>query len=191
MIEPPQSHTQTPQPWTPPAGAGSSGEVGRADEVGQADEIGRAGLSVEANAGAAWGDDAAWGEEAEGSAAVTATPAEKIDAKRLVNWLKPPRSEVERARDSERYFWLKTMVLVGFFAAIAAAGIVRVQHTTGGVRVAYELVKTNDELRIKIEANRRLEAVLTGLKNPNSLRREAADKFEMHAPAAAEVLEVN
>lgn len=116
--------------------------------------------------------------------------AEKIDGHRLLHWLKPARSEVERAQDSERHFWVKAMVLVGFFAAIVSVGVVRVQHTTGGVRVAYELVKTNDELRIKLEANRRLEAVLTGLKNPNALRREAGDKFEMHAPAAAEVLEV-
>lgn len=138
-------------------------------------------------------DGAAWEDGAELSLADAAAPsqAERIDGKRLLNWLQPARSEVERAQDSERYFWLKAMVLVGFFAAIVAAGIVRVQHTTGGVRVAYELVKTNDELRIKLESNRRLEAVLTGLKNPNALRREAGDKFEMHAPAAAEVLEVD
>lgn len=136
-------------------------------------------------------EDLAWEDGAELADAAAPSQAERIDGKRLLNWLQPARSEVERAQDSERYFWLKAMVLVGFFAAIVAAGIVRVQHTTGGVRVAYELVKTNDELRIKLEANRRLEAVLTGLKNPNALRREAGDKFEMHAPAAAEVLEVD
>lgn len=149
--------------------------------------------AAEVDESAEWTDDPAWDEAGEASAAQAAAPsqAERIDGKRLLNWLQPARSEVERAQDSERYFWLKAMVLVGFFAAIVAAGIVRVQHTTGGVRVAYELVKTNDELRIKLEANRRLEAVLTGLKNPNALRREAGDKFEMHAPAAAEVLEVD
>ncbi len=149
--------------------------------------------AAEVDESAEWTDDPAWEEAGEASATQAAAPsqAERIDGKRLLNWLQPARSEVERAQDSERYFWLKAMVLVGFFAAIVAAGIVRVQHTTGGVRVAYELVKTNDELRIKLEANRRLEAVLTGLKNPNALRREAGDKFEMHAPAAAEVLEVD
>lgn len=149
--------------------------------------------AAEVDESAEWTDDPAWEGGAEVSRAEAAAPsqAERIDGKRLLNWLQPARSEVERAQDSERYFWLKAMVLVGFFAAIVAAGIVRVQHTTGGVRVAYELVKTNDELRIKLEANRRLEAVLTGLKNPNALRREAGDKFEMHAPAAAEVLEVD
>jgi hypothetical protein len=149
--------------------------------------------AAEVGESAEWTDDPAWEEAGAESAAQATAPsqAERMDGKRLLNWLQPARSEVERAQDSERYFWLKAMVLVGFFGVIVAAGIVRVQHTTGGVRVAYELVKTNDELRIKLEANRRLEAVLTGLKNPNALRREAGDKFEMHAPAAAEVLEVD
>lgn len=146
--------------------------------------------AAEADESAEWTDGAAW-EQASAAPAAAPSQAERIDGKRLLDWLQPARSEVERAQDSERYFWLKAMMLVGIFAAVASVGIVRVQHTTGGVRVAYELVKTNDELRIKLEANRRLEAVLTGLKNPNALRREAGDKFEMHAPAAAEVLEVD
>lgn len=128
-------------------------------------------------------DDDAAGES-------VAAPSDRFDSGRLTRWLRPARSQVEKAQASERLFWLRVVALVSLFGGVAAAGIVRVKHTTAGVRVSYELVKTSDELRVQLEENRRVEAILTGLKNPNALRREASDKFIMHTPLAGELSEV-
>lgn len=121
---------------------------------------------------------------------VSAAPSDRFDSGRLTRWLRPAASQLEKAQASERLFWLRVVALVSLFGGVAAAGIVRVKHTTAGVRVSYELVKTSDELRVQLEENRRVEAILTGLKNPNALRREASDKFIMHTPSAGELSEV-
>ena len=121
----------------------------------------------------------------------SAAPADRFDTALLSRWLRPARSQVEKAQASERLFWLRVVALVTLFAGVAAAGIVRVKHTTAGVRVSYELVKTSDELRVQLEENRRVEAILTGLKNPNALRREASEKFVMHTPTTGELSEVD
>lgn len=120
-----------------------------------------------------------------------AAASDRFDSGRLTKWLRPARSQLERAQASERLFWLRVVALLTLFAGAAAAGIVRVKHTTAGVRVSYELVKTSDELRVQLEENRRVEAVLTGLKNPNALRREAGEKFIMHTPTASDMSEVD
>ena len=125
-----------------------------------------------------------------GPSPATSGETDHFDSSRLNRWLRPARSQVERAQASERLFWLRVVALVSIFAGAGAAGIVRVKHTTTGVRVAYELVKTNDELRVQLEENRRVEAILTGLKNPNALRREAGEKFTMHPPTAGDMSEV-
>ncbi|MBI5609813.1 MAG: hypothetical protein HY902_13155 [Deltaproteobacteria bacterium] len=104
---------------------------------------------------------------------------------------RPTPTQTERARRSEQHFWLRVVVLLSFFGGVAALGILRVKQTTKGVRTAYELVKTTEELRVQIEENRRLEARLTGLKNPNDLRKEAAEHFDMRAPAASDQEEID
>lgn len=104
---------------------------------------------------------------------------------------RPAPTQTERARRSEQHFWLRMALLLTFFGGVAALGILRVKQTTKGVRTAYELVKTTEELRVQIEENRRLEARLTGLKNPNELRKEAAEHFDMRAPAATDQEEID
>ncbi len=120
------------------------------------------------------------------------TPAKVSTLQRVWQFLhRPSPTQTERARRSEQHFWLRVVVLLTFFGGVAALGILRVKQTTKGVRTAYELVKTTDELRVQIEENRRLEAQLTGLKNPNELRKEAAERFDMRAPAATDQEEID
>ena len=57
--------------------------------------------------------------------------------------------------------------------------------------IVAELVKTNDALREQIEANRHAEATLTGLKNPNELRKEGTEVFRMRVPGADEQVQVD
>lgn len=116
---------------------------------------------------------------------------DRFDTTALKNWLAPAPTEVERAQRSEQHFWLRVVAILAFFACIAVLGVLRVKHTSRGVRTAYDLVRTTDELRVQIEENRRLEAKLTGLKNPNELRKEAADRFDMHSPATGDQQEVD
>lgn len=104
---------------------------------------------------------------------------------------RPALTQTERARRSEEHFWLRVVVLLSFFGGVAALGILRVKQTTKGVRTAYDLVKTTEELRVQLEENRRLEARLTGLKNPNELRKEATEHFDMRAPAADDQEEID
>ena len=115
--------------------------------------------------------------------------SEPFDTEKLTGWLRP-KSAVERAHKSEEHFVLRLALLVLLFASIGAAGVLRVKHMSVGVRTAYELVRTNDELRMQLDENRRLEAQLTGMKNPNLLQKEAAEHFEMRAAGSEDVQEV-
>ena len=109
-----------------------------------------------------------------------------FDAGRLTHWLRPPQSEVQRAQRSEDHFVLRLVALLAVFGTVATFGVLKVKRTTVGVRTAYDLVRTSDELRMQLDENRRLEAQLTGMKNPNLLRKEAADHFDMRAPATGD-----
>lgn len=115
--------------------------------------------------------------------------SDPFDTHRIGDWLRP-RTAVERAVESERHFVFRVVLLLALFASVGAAGVIKVKRTTVGVRTAYDMVKTSDELRTTLDENRRLEAQLTGLKNPNALRREATDQFDMRAPAAGDLQEV-
>ncbi len=131
--------------------------------------------------------------QAEDAAPQQAETVAKVSILRRIwqMWLKPAPTQTERAHRSEQHFWLRVVVLLVFFGGMTALGILRVKQTSKGVRTAYDLVKTTEELRVQLEENRRLEARLTGLKNPNELRKEAAEHFDMHAPAAGDQEEVD
>ncbi len=115
--------------------------------------------------------------------------SDPFGTRKIADWLRP-RTAIERAQESERHFVFRVALLIALFASIGAAGVIKVKRTTVGVRTAYDMVKTSDELRTQLDENRRLEAQLTGLKNPNALRREATDHFDMRAPASGDLLEV-
>jgi hypothetical protein len=121
--------------------------------------------------------------------AMTDPMADPKDTRRLVTWLRPAPTEVERAQRSEDYFWLRFVVLVTFFAAIGTAGILKVRHATIGVRTAYELVQMAEELRTVKEKNRSLQSQLQREKNPNELNNHSVP-LDMHAPTGAETEDV-
>lgn len=113
-----------------------------------------------------------------------------MDGKALVEWWQHrPMSDAERSERSERFFWARVLAILGVAAMVATLGVVQVSKSSAGILTAYKLVQTNDAVREQIEANRRTEAALTGRKNPNELRAEAA-KTGMHVPTAEEVVEV-
>lgn len=100
-------------------------------------------------------------------------------------------SEAELAARSERFFVLRLVAILAAAGTVGSVGVMQVRRSSAGIRTAYELVQANDALREEIEANRHLEAQLVGLKNPNDLRREAQDVWEMHVPGADEQVEVD
>lgn len=101
-----------------------------------------------------------------------------------------PRSEAEKAERSERHFWLRVLAILAVAIVVGTVGVLQVRRSSAGIRTAYELVKANDALREQIEANRHAEATLTGLKNPNELRKEANETYHMRVPGADEQVEV-
>jgi len=115
--------------------------------------------------------------------------SEPFDSQRILQWFRP-RSALERAQRSEDHFVVRLVVIVVVFVLVGAAGVLKVKKATVAVQTAYELVRTSDDLRMQLDENRRLEAQLTGLKNPNVLRREATEQFDMHAPSAGDFEEV-
>ena len=114
------------------------------------------------------------------------------ETSRLVDWWKrQPLSDAERAERTEHFFWWRVLVALGIAAVVGTLGILQVRRSTAGIRTAYELVKANDALREQIEANRHAEATLTGLKNPNELRKEAGEVYRMRVPGADEQVQVD
>jgi len=125
-----------------------------------------------------------------------AEQAMQVEAKHVTRWFTKAaylrvESEAKRVERSERFFWTRVLAILLVAGAVATAGIGQVRRSSAGIRTAYELVKANDELRAQIESNRHQEAKLTGLKNPNDLRREAQDHWQMHVPGADEQIEVD
>ncbi|MSQ82395.1 MAG: hypothetical protein EXR77_05680 [Myxococcales bacterium] len=116
--------------------------------------------------------------------------SDAFDSHKITEWFRP-KSALQRAQDSENHFVLRLVLLVVLFATIGAAGVLKVKRSTVGVRTAYDLVRTSDELRTQLDENRRLEAQLTGIKNPNLLRKEASDHFDMRSPTTGDQLEVD
>lgn len=115
----------------------------------------------------------------------------RSDGRRLSQWWqRRPVSDAERSERSERFFWWRVVAILSVAISIATAGVLQVRRSTSGVRTAYELVRANDALREQIEANRHAEANLTGLKNPNELRKEANEVYHMRVPGADEQVEV-
>jgi hypothetical protein len=102
-----------------------------------------------------------------------------------------PTSQVERAQRSERLFWWQALAIAAAWGVIGMLGVMQVQRQSVGIRTAYELVKATDALREQVEANRHAEAQLTGLKNPNELRREGVEVYGMRVPAADEQVDVD
>ncbi len=114
-----------------------------------------------------------------------------LDGQRLTQWWqRRPISDAERSERSERFFWGRVIVILGLAMVIATLGVLQVRRSSSGIRTAYELVRANDALREQIEANRHAEANLTGLKNPNELRKEANEVYHMRVPGADEQVEV-
>ena len=105
-------------------------------------------------------------------------------------WQRRPMSDAERSERSERYFWWRIVAILGVAVLVATLGVLQVRRSSSGIRTAYELVRTNDALREQIEANRHDEASLTGLKNPNELRKEANEVYHMRVPGTEEQVEV-
>ncbi len=117
--------------------------------------------------------------------------SELFETRRVTEWWTRPLTDVERANRSERFFWWRVTAILGVGISIGALGIMQVRRSSVGIRTAYELVKTSEALREQIEANRHLEAKLTGIKNPNDLRKEASETYQMHVPGADEMEEVD
>jgi hypothetical protein len=111
--------------------------------------------------------------------------AEPMDTQRMLHWLRPAPTEVERAQRSEDWFWVRLAVWLAIFATIGALGILKVRHATLGVRTSYELVQTAEELRVLKERKRSLEGVLAGQENPNNLR-TLATPWGMRAATTAD-----
>ncbi len=116
---------------------------------------------------------------------------EHFDTQRVTQWFTRPLTDLERAQRSERWFWARVLTILACAVTVGSLGVLQVRRSSAGIRTAYALVKTNDALREQIEANRHAEARLTGMKNPNELRKEALDTYEMHAPTADEQVEVD
>lgn len=117
--------------------------------------------------------------------------SEIFETRRVTEWWTRPLTDVESAERSERFFWWRVTAVLGVCISIGALGVMQVRRSSVGIRTAYELVKTSDTLREQIEENRHLEAKLTSMKNPNDLRKEAADTYQMHVPGADEQQEVD
>jgi hypothetical protein len=105
-------------------------------------------------------------------------------------WRTEARSDLDRALRSESHFWGKLTLLLALAALFAAVGIRRVSNSSAGLQTAYDLVQVSHQLRDRMERNRALEARITGLKNPNALRREGYDLYNMHAPAPEEAVDL-
>lgn len=113
------------------------------------------------------------------------------DGQHLTQWWQHrPMSDAERSERTERFFWWRVVAILGAALTMATLGVLQVRHSSSGIRTAYELVRANDALREQIEANRHAEANLTGLKNPNELRKEANEVYHMRVPGADEQVEV-
>jgi len=115
---------------------------------------------------------------------------EHFDTQRVTLWFTRPRTDLERAERSERWFWARVLAILACAVTVGSLGVLQVRRSSAGIRTAYALVKMNDALREQIESNRHSEARLTGMKNPNDLRKEALDTYEMYAPTADEQVEV-
>jgi hypothetical protein len=105
-------------------------------------------------------------------------------------WRTEAKSDLDRALRSESHFWGKLTLLLALAALFAAIGIRRVSNSSAGLQTAYDLVQVSHQLRDRMERNRALEARITGLKNPNALRREGYDLYNMHAPAPEEAVDL-
>jgi hypothetical protein len=105
-------------------------------------------------------------------------------------WRTEARSDLDRALRSEAHFWGKLTLLLALASLFAAVGIRRVSNSSTGLQTAYDLVQVSHQLRDRMERNRALEAKITGLKNPNALRREGYDLYNMHAPAPEEAVDL-
>lgn len=114
----------------------------------------------------------------------------EFDDQNVARWWQPPASEVERAERSERWFWVKTLAILGCGATLATFGVLQVRRSSAGIRTAYELVKINEATREQIEANRHLEAALTGMKSPPELQWLAQEQYGMQQPSASQQVEV-
>ena len=115
----------------------------------------------------------------------------RADGRQLSQWWqRRPVSDAERSERSERLFWWRVVAILSGAMAVATLGVLQVRRSSSGIRTAYELVRANDALREQIEANRHAEANLTGLKNPNELRKEANEVYHMRVPGADEQVEV-
>lgn len=108
----------------------------------------------------------------------------------LQRWTKPA-TEVDRALQSERFFWWRVLAVLSVAGLVGLLGIAQVRRSSEGIRTAYEVSRADDTLRELIEANRHAEARLTGMKNPNTLRREAVEVHGMHLPGPDQQIEVD
>ena len=116
--------------------------------------------------------------------------ATRQDGLGVVSGWRRPVSDAERSQRSERLFWWRVLVILALAIGVGTLGVLQVRRSSAGIRTAYALVKANDALREQIEANRHAEANLTGLKNPNELRKEANEIYHMRVPGGDEQVEV-
>ena len=100
------------------------------------------------------------------------------------------RSAIAKAEASERFFWWRVVAILLCASTVAWLGIAQVEHRSAGLRTAHELALVHDELRERVEVNRRLGAQLTGKKDPVQLAAEAKDKLKMKSPAPGDQVEV-
>ena len=99
------------------------------------------------------------------------------------------RSAIARAEGTERIFWWRVVAIVAVVAFIASFGVFRVRERSSSVRTAYKLARLHDALREQVEFNRRIEADLTGKKDPTRLREEGL-KLKMRTPQPDETWEI-
>lgn len=100
------------------------------------------------------------------------------------------RSAIARAEATERFFWWRVAAIVVVFVTVATAGVMRVRERSSSVRTAYKLARLHDALREQVELNHRLQAELTGKKEPTRLQEEAKSELGMRTPTPDETWEI-
>lgn len=100
------------------------------------------------------------------------------------------RSAIAASAATERFFWWRVAAIVVVMVTVGALGVMRVRERSSNVRTAYKLARLHDALREQVELNRRLQASLTGKKDPTRLQDEAVQSFGMQTPPPQHTWEI-
>ena len=98
----------------------------------------------------------------------------------------------ERAPEAERRVWgIKTFTLtLVFVAVLAALGVYQVRQRYQVYSLGVSLSQATLEYRVALDQNKKLRLELATLKRAGRIRREAAERLEMHVPAPQDIVEI-